>query len=275
MPGYKITVGNCEIISLTDAHMQFPWVMFFVGIPLEELETYRDIYPACWGDRGFATDAGAYAVLTAGKTILVDTGIGPGPISELGGVQGSMLDDMRAKGISPAGVEIVVHTHLHFDHVGWNFVEGKPTFPNATHYAPEADIAYFSEHRAPNPQFEAQVEPLLKLGMLKGFSGEMTLAPGVSTIPTPGHTPGHSSVLAGSGGDFAIITGDLAHHPAQVDRTEWSPGWEHDPARSAESRRQIVERLEREGGIGAFCHFPGEGFGRIVRKGNRRVFQAL
>ncbi|HEY8767501.1 MAG TPA: MBL fold metallo-hydrolase, partial [Dehalococcoidia bacterium] len=141
MPGYKTTVGDCELISQTDAHMQFPWAMFFVGIPLDEIETYRDLYPQCWGDRGFATDAGAYVVRTGARTVLVDTGIGPGPIEQLGGVQGTMIDDMTAKGVRPEDIDVVVHTHLHFDHVGWNLAGGKaPTFPNATYYAPEADF---------------------------------------------------------------------------------------------------------------------------------------
>jgi glyoxylase-like metal-dependent hydrolase (beta-lactamase superfamily II) len=276
MPGYKTTAGDCELISLTDAHMQFPWAMFFIGIPLEEIETYRDLYPQCWGERGFATDAGAYVVRTGGKTVLVDTGIGPGPIAQLGGVEGKMIDDMKAKGVRPEDIDVVVHTHLHFDHVGWNLAGGKtPTFPNATYYAPEADMEYFAANMAANPQFAAQVLPLKELGRLQSYAGEVTLAPNVTTIPTPGHTPGHASVLVASAGEMAIITGDLAHHPAQVDHTEWSPAWEHDPKMSAASRKRIIERLEGERGIAAFCHFPGEGFGRIVRSGDRRLFQAL
>jgi glyoxylase-like metal-dependent hydrolase (beta-lactamase superfamily II) len=275
MPGYKTTVGDCELISLTDAHMQFPWAMFFVDIPLDEIETYHDLYPQCWGERGFATDAGAYVVRTGGKTVLVDTGIGPGPIEQLGGIEGKMIDDMKAKGVRPEDIDVVVHTHLHFDHVGWNLGDGKtPTFPNATYYAPEADFEFFSENLQANPQM-AQVSPLKDLGRLQLYSGEVSLAQNVTTLPTPGHTPGHTSVLVASGGEMAIITGDLAHHPAQVDHTEWSPAWEHNPKMSAASRKRIIERLEGEHGIAAFCHFPGEGFGRIVRSGTRRVFQAL
>jgi hypothetical protein len=74
---------------------------------------------------------------------------------------------------------------------------------------------------------------------------------------------------------MAIITGDVAHHPSQLDHPEWVTGFDIDPKMASASRKQIAERLELEGGIAAFCHFPGEGFGRIVRSGNRRVFQAL
>jgi hypothetical protein len=77
-----------------------------------------------------------------------------------------------------------------------------------------------------------------------------------------------------TGGEMAIITGDVAHHPSQVDHPEWATGFDIDVTAAAASRKHIIERLEAEGGIAAFCHFPSE-FGRIVRSGSRRVFQAL
>jgi glyoxylase-like metal-dependent hydrolase (beta-lactamase superfamily II) len=274
VPGEKITIGNCEVISLTDTKMQFPWGMFFPNVPLPELEAYKDLYPESFGDNAFATDAGAYAVRSGGTTVLVDTGIGPGPIAMLGGITGRLVDDMRDKGVPADSVDIVVHTHLHLDHVGWNVTDGGPTFPNARYYGPRADYDFFSANPQANPQLQ-QVIPLLEKGRLQLYEGEVPLTDELTTMPTPGHTPGHHSVLLKSGGDALLITGDVAHHPAQVDRTEWSPAFDTDPAKSADTRKQVMERLEAEGHPAAFCHFPAEGFGRIVREGNRRVFQAL
>jgi hypothetical protein len=82
-------------------------------------------------------------------------------------------------------------------------------------------------------------------------------------------------VLVSSGGEKAMVMGDVAHHPMQLDRTEWSPAFDVDPQASAATRMKLVGRLESENIIAAFCHFPGEGFGRVAREGNRRVFQAL
>jgi glyoxylase-like metal-dependent hydrolase (beta-lactamase superfamily II) len=275
MPGYKISIGNCEIVSLTDAQMQFPWNMIFPSISEADREPYRELYPYCYGDVGFRTDAGAYAVRSSGKTVLVDTGIGPGPIAMLGGLEGKMIEDMKSKGITPEEVDIVVHTHLHFDHVSWNLTkDGKPTFPNATYYAPGADLTYFEANLQANPQM-ASVLPLRDMGKLQTYSGETTLTPDITTIPTPGHTPGHHSVLVASGGEKAIVTGDVAHHPMQMDHTEWSPAFDVDPQASAATRKALADRMENEGIVAAFCHFPGEGFGRITRSGSRRVFQAL
>lgn len=274
MPDYKITVGNCEIISLTDLTMQFPWSMMFPNLTAADVDAYHELYPACYGERGFKTDAGAYAVRSSGKTVVVDTGLGPGPHAWLGGMNGRLVDDMAEKGVTPESVDIVVHTHLHGDHVGWNLTGGKPTFPNAIYYAPEADMTFFEASLASNPQMQ-QVLPLREMGKLQTYSGETSITPGLTTVPTPGHTPGHSSVLVNSGGEKAMIMGDVAHHPMQLDRTEWSPAFDVDGVASAATRATVVGRLEDENIIAAFCHFPGEGFGRITRSGNRRVFQAL
>jgi glyoxylase-like metal-dependent hydrolase (beta-lactamase superfamily II) len=192
----------------------------------------------------------------------------------LGGLKGRLVDDMRDKGVPPEDVDIVVHTHLHIDHVGWNITDGQPTFLNARYFAPKADYDFFAADLQGNPQMQ-QVIPLLEQGRLETYEGEVSLTDDLTTMPTPGHTPGHSSILLKSGGESLLITGDVAHHGAQVDRTDWSPAFDTDPAKSAETRTRVMERLEAEGHAAAFCHFPGAGFGKIVRSGNRRVFQAL
>ena len=274
MADYKITVGNCEIISLHDLDLDFPAAMMFPNVPMPEFEAYRDLYPQSFGKIGYAADCGAYAIRSAGKTIVVDTGIGPGPIAMLGGLTGNLVPDMKAKGVPPESVDIVVHTHLHVDHVGWNMTDGAPTFPNATYYGPQADYELFSQNLDANPHMQ-QVIPLKEMGKLELYSGEIALTPELTTMPTPGHTPGHSSMLLNSNGEKILITGDLAHHPAQVDRTDWSPSFDTYGAVAAATRKKVMERLEAEGHAAAFCHFVGSGFGRIVRQGNRRVFQAL
>jgi glyoxylase-like metal-dependent hydrolase (beta-lactamase superfamily II) len=274
MAGDKIAVGNCEIISLHDLDLDFPKAMMFPSIAPAELEAYKDLYPEAFGKVGYAAHCGAYAVRSAGKTIIVDTGFGPGPIAILGGLTGNLVPDMKAKGIDPGSVDIVVHTHLHVDHVGWNMTDGAPTFPNAVYYAPEADFEFFSENLAANPHMQ-QVVPLKEMGKLNLYSGEISLTPEMTTMPTPGHTPGHSSVLVNSAGEQILITGDLAHHPAQIDQTGWSPSFDTDGTVAAATRKKVVERLEAEGHLAAFGHFARPGYGRVTRQGTRRIFQAL
>ncbi len=274
MAGPKVTVGDVEIIALVDTPFEFPWKLFFPDRDPAEFDAYRNLYPRSTGDGNFRTQAGAYVIRSQGQTNLCDTGIGPGPIAMLGGIRGRLLDDMRDKGIKPEDIDIVVHTHLHGDHVGHNLdSNGAPNFPKAKYLVPEADWQFFSEALSANPQMQ-QVVPLKELGKLELFSGERALTSEVTTYPTPGHTPGHTSLLISSGGEKAIVTGDLAHHPAQVDHVEWCSGFDMDHTTTAETRRKVFDQMESQGLLAAFCHFP-DSFGRLVRLEGKRVFQAL
>ena len=94
-------------------------------------------------------------------------------------------------------------------------------------------------------------------------------------LPTPGHTPGHLAVLVASGGEKALITGDLLVHPAQVSEPHWAFGFDTDAEQAAATRRQMLDRLEAEGITLIGCHFPSPGYGRIVRVAGKRYFQGL
>lgn len=277
MSSPRVSVGNVEIVALLDTMMEFDWKMFFPNNDPSDFDPYRDLYPRSFGDGKFRTAAHCYALRSQGRTILCDTGLGPGPIAWLGGIRGRLVDDMREKGVRPEDVDMVVFTHLHGDHVGWNLTaEDAATFPKATYLVPRADWDFFgSPQMLPaNPQMR-QVLPLKDLGVLELFDGERALTPEVTTHPTPGHTPGHTSLIVSSAGERALIAGDLAHHPAQVDRTDWSSGFDGDPAAAVQTRSRVLDRIEGEGSLGVFCHFPDAGFGRLVRLEGKRVFQAL
>lgn len=282
MSEHSVRVGNAEIIALLDTPMAFPFSRFFPNLPPQELEPYKELYPKAFTPEGnFQTNASCYVVRSGGRAVLVDTGLGPGPHDWLGGVRGRLLEDMQAKGVRPEEIEVVVITHLHVDHVGWNLQREagspRPTFPRARYYIPRADWEHFvaSPEAARQSGLDQTVAPLQELGVLELFSGEVSLIEGVTTLPTPGHTPGHTSVLVASLGERAIITGDLAHHPAQVEHTDWVPAFDSDPQQAIESRRRVLDMLESEGLVGAFCHFPNPGFGRVIRLEGRRVFRAL
>jgi len=270
----RMNVGNVEIVSLLDTPFEIPWQIFFPERSESDFEPYRERYPRSYGERGFKTQAGCYAVRSQGQTILCDTGIGPGPIQFLGGLRGSLLEDMRGKGIPPEGVDTVFFTHLHGDHVGWNLsANGAPNFPKARHLVPQADWDYFGKMLETNQQMQ-QVTPLADQGVMDLISGEQTLTSEVTTYPTPGHTPGHTSLLISSADERAIITGDLAHHPAQIDHVEWCSAFDADARTTTETRRKVFDQAEADGLITAFCHFP-DPFGKLIPLQGKRVFQAL
>ena len=111
--------------------------------------------------------------------------------------------------------------------------------------------------------------------MLDLVSGEREITPELSLLPTPGHTPGHQSIVISSAGERAFILGDVSHHPAQLQETEWNAGADMDGPKAASTRKAIAERLEADGSLVAACHYPEPGLGHIVRAGGKRVFHAL
>ena len=272
MAGAKVTVGNVEIVSLLDTPMEFPWAAFFPNNSQQDFDPYKDRYPGSYASDGkFRTYAHCYALRSQGKTVLVDTAIGPG-------MGGRLLEEMNSKGIPLDSVDIVIFTHLHPDHVGWNrTADNAPTFSNARYWIPQGDWDYFTkpEVASQNPHIGAAVLPLKEDGLIDLFSGEKEITPELTTYPTPGHTPGHTSIIVSSAGERAIITGDLAHHPAQVDHTEWCCGFDGDPATAVETRGKVFDQLEAEWLLAAICHFPDPGFGKLVRLEGKRVWQAL
>ncbi len=278
MAGPKVTVGNVEIVSLLDTPMEFPWEAFFPRNDRSDFDPYTDTYPGSYAGDKFRTYAHCYALRSQGKTVLVDTGVGPGPVAFLGGIRGRLVEEMHAKGVPPESVDVVLFTHLHSDHVGWNLTaDNVPIFPKARYLVPQLDWDYFtaSDVASQNPQIGASVLPLKGIGVLDLFSGEKAVTPELTTYPTPGHTPGHTSILVSSADEKAIITGDLAHHPAQVGRTEWCSGADGDPAQAVQTRNKVFDQLEADGLMAAICHFPDPGFGKLVRLEGKRVWQAL
>ena len=287
---YTVRVGNVEITALSDGRIRFAPSDFFPTVSADAWAPYLDdLTPQ--GD--MIMNLGCFAIRSEGKTILIDTGLG----RDSGGIDaletGGLLADMRAKGVRRAEVDIVAITHLHIDHVGWNFryddgeasdsrqgagsrdAAPRPTFANARYWVNNADWRVFTRGALRKREYMgAQVLPLQERGLLQLFEGERALTSEVTTLPTPGHTPGHTSYLISSQGEKAIITGDAIHIRAQAQETHWSPRADSKPDLSAETRRELLERIEREGAMLISGHFPSPGFGALVRLNGRRYWQA-
>ncbi len=273
----SVRVGAIEVVALYDTPLRRAFGWTFPDVPAEAWSSYRELYPAAGSGENFTFNTQGFLLRTPERTIVVDTGLGPGPHERLGGVRGRLLDELRAAGVTPGEVDIVLFTHLHGDHVGWNVVAGEPSFSRARHLVPEQDWRYFGDPDRSEryPHIAQQVAPLQERGMLEMTSGEEQLAPGVRLLPTPGHTPGHQSLLLESGGERAVLIGDVAHHPAQVQETSWGPRFDEDSQAAARTRRRVMEQLESESPLVIAGHFPAPGFGRVVRLEGRRIFRAL
>ncbi len=267
MPGYKTAVGGVELVSLRDGQGDSDPVAVF---PDSSIEQWRSEYPELLGPDGHVHPTyGSVALRSQGRTIIVDTG--------LGGPDGRLLADMAAKGVEREAVDLVVMTHLHGDHVGWNLTDGRPTFPSARYLVPRTDWEYWTQPSVLRDAacISEQVMPLDEHRVMDLIEGEYRITDELTTLPTPGHTPGHTSIVISSGGQRGFILGDVAHSPAQAHHTDWNPTFDVDQARSRETRHRILDRLESDASLVSAGHFPEPGLGHFVRQQGRRVWQGI
>jgi glyoxylase-like metal-dependent hydrolase (beta-lactamase superfamily II) len=215
----------------------------------------------------------------SGPAILVDTGMGIGPHQHTG-KKGELLDSLKKLGIKQEQVSAVVTTHCHGDHIGWNVTydgdRPRPTFPNATYFIAANDWDHYTKPEVKNDAFDRGVRPLQGLGVLKLTKGVVEIAPGISTLPTNGHTPGHQCVLVQSGGQTGVLTGDLFHNVAQVSEQHWCPTFDWRTDLSTASRRWLMWRAQAEEWTVFSGHLPtGSSIGRIVDKNGKPAWQPV
>jgi len=206
-----------------------------------------------------------------GTRIAVDTCVGNDKVRANPGwnqLQLPFLSDLAEAGFSPDSIDAVVCTHLHVDHVGWNtmLVDGRwvPTFPNARYVFAQPEFDYWQATAYPDGDniFVDSVQPIVDAGQADLVPVDHQLTTGVRFDSTPGHTPGHVSLVIESGGEQAVITGDMIHTPIQIADTKLSSGFDYDPVASAETRRSFLSRY-RDDAFVIGTHWGGPGGGRI------------
>ncbi len=210
-----------------------------------------------------------------GRTILVDTGIGNAK-QRPGKAFFHLLDTpylacLAAAGVRPEDVDLVLNTHLHTDHVGWNtqLVHGRwvPTFPRARYLFPQRELDLVRAHDGHLRQvYEDSVKPVLDSGQAETVPpGGADIGDGLHFAPTPGHTAGHMSIWLDTGGQRALFAGDVMHHPLQVREPQLSSVFCDAPAQATQTRQALLTELADSGALYCSSHFPGSSAGRIVR----------
>jgi glyoxylase-like metal-dependent hydrolase (beta-lactamase superfamily II) len=238
----------------------------------------------------------SFIVRTPHHTVLIDSCIGndkPRPARPNWNMKS---DDRFMRGLSAVGlgvsdIDFVMCTHLHVDHVGWNtrLQDGRwvPTFPNARYVFTQTEYAYWEQQHAlaPVPVFADSVLPVMQAGRAELVGSEHALGDHVRLLPTPGHTPGHVSVMLRGGapgaGKFgtdtpaAVVSGDLIHSPLQARYPELSTRFDVDMAAAAVTRRAFLERFCDTETVCCMTHFPSPSVGRLTRWGGGFRCEAL
>ena len=238
-----------------------------------------------WLTPHFADDTGrmrgaihALIVETPDQTIIVDTCIGNDKVRSIPAwnqLQTKFLTDLEEAGYRTDGIDRVLCTHLHVDHVGWNTMlkDGKwvPTFPKARYLMGETE---FNHWKADAANREDQTEimndsvfPVVEAGLVDLVQTDHVIGPEVRLLSTPGHTPGHVSVQIESEGEKALITGDFLHHPCQFVHPEWSSSPDSDPPRAIATRREMYAKLADEPILVIGTHFATPTAGYLKRDG--------
>jgi glyoxylase-like metal-dependent hydrolase (beta-lactamase superfamily II) len=270
LASYRVSVGDIEVIAVGDGHLVIDTKMLPAAKP-EEVRPLLD--DACLPQGPVRTFINGFVIEAAGKRILIDAGLGVGAVE----TAGRMAANLAASGIALESIDLILLTHLHRDHVrGITDEAGMPLFPKAAVMLHEHDLAFWTdsaeESRA--PAFAKQYFAIARaaLAPYKGrtstFSKAEEIVGGVSAIPAPGHTPGHTMYRVQSGNSSLLIAGDIVHIPAlQFPRPDWSIALDVDPQAAAATRCRVLDAAAADGEMLTGMHFSFPGFGHVRRVG--------
>ena len=242
-----------------------------------------DVQKYPWLKPHWATEDGkmvisfqCFVMRTPDHCIMLDTCIGADRQREFDiftNMQTSFLDDLAHAGFKPEDIDIVLCTHLHFDHVGWNtrLVDGKwmPTFPNARYLFGKSEFEHWKMleetkgYHDLNHMYDA-VMPVVEAGLVDLIGPDHRPCPEITLMPTPGHTPGHVSIVIESKGKKAIITGDLMHCPIQVAEPKRIVRFDMNQEQGAKTRQEFVDRLSNQDVLVLGSHFADPTAGYVI-----------
>jgi len=269
---FRTTLGDFELTVVSDGTYFLDGGGFFGVVP-----------KSLWSKRVAADDQNRVAaglnsllVRTGEKNVLIETGIGNKLAEKMVRIYGQpaqLLENLQAAGIAPEEIDIVINTHLHFDHCGWNTVrqDGKiaPTFPRAKYYAPEGEWQYarHPSERDAISFISENYDPLVESGQMTLLKGGEEIVPGISVKTLPGHTAHMQAVIVRSGGQTACYISDLIPTSAHIDLT-WGMAFDLYPLQTIESKKRYYSEATPERWLTVFTHDDQVPWG-FVEKGEK------
>ena len=286
----QITLGDVTVTRVKEYYgsAEMTPAQFFPDSPDGSWDEHRGwLAPHFWNRE---TDEVHVAIQTwvlrsAGRTILVDTGVGnhkDRPYAPVWSrLETTFLDNLAAAGVRPEDVDIVVNTHLHIDHVGWNtHLDGRtwvPTFPNATYLMPRRDFEFWDPANENKPVlgrgnqnvFEDSVAPVHQAGLTHLWDGSYRIDENLRLDLAAGHTPGSSVLTLESRGDRALFVGDLVHTALQIVEPATNSCFCEDPAQSRATRHELLGRAAETSALVFPAHLGGQGAFEVERSGSK------
>jgi glyoxylase-like metal-dependent hydrolase (beta-lactamase superfamily II) len=277
----KWQVGDVTISRIVELEMSSHYSTKHPFIPDATPERMRE---PSWLHPHFVTPEGnlntsihALLVDAPGLRLVVDTCIGndrPRRILAKRPLSLPFLERFAESGWKTTDVNAVVCTHLHVDHVGWNtmLVDGKwtPTFPNARYLIGRREFEHWTaEGEGETKDILADsVQPIFDAGLAHLVDMDHRITNELRLMPTPGHTPGHVSVVIESKGQRAIITGDLMHHPCQIAHPDWCAAFDSNQAAAHATREQFLRDVTDTDTLVIGTHFAAPTAGHVIRDGD-------
>jgi glyoxylase-like metal-dependent hydrolase (beta-lactamase superfamily II) len=264
-----MTGAQCESATVSRVididPFALPLAFLFPGATLDALGTARDSLTGThvdWTHGNILLAVQSHLIRFGGKTILLDACVGehkPRPARpdwhQRSGT--NYLANLAGAGYTPDDIDIVMCTHLHADHVGWNtrLDSGRwvPTFANARYLMSQIEIDHRASEAAAKPEanhgsFQDSILPVVERGLVTTVEAGDEIVDGAWVLALPGHAPGQIGLeIAAGKGERVVFCGDAIHSPAQVFRPEWSSAFCHDQVQARTTRRALLERAAGQG----------------------------
>jgi len=257
MAPFRTDIGDFELTSLSDGIHHLDGGAYFSVVP--KTLWSKKLPP----DENNRVPSGLNSVLirTGDRNVLIETGIGnklPEKMAQIYGQPAKLLDSLHAVGLAPEDVDIVINSHLHFDHCGWNTIRQngsvRATFPNAKYYAQEGEWQHAHEDQRDSVSFFTEnYDPLVESGQMQLLRGSAEIVPGISVEVYPGHTRDMQSIYVRGGGKTACYISDLIPTSSHLD-LYWLMSFDLYPVQSVESRKRFYSRALPENWLVMFTH---------------------
>ncbi|WP_298261704.1 MBL fold metallo-hydrolase [Bradyrhizobium sp.] len=271
IPGlYRRKIGDIIVTAVSDGYLDGNLeVMRNVDLQMAETILREAFRPAR------RTSVNTFLIRSKGRTAIIDTGSGNYLMPTAGHVHRNLV----AGGIDPKSIDTVLLTHMHPDHSAGltDMSNGELLFPNAELVVHEYELPHWfddgamakADERSKKLFFQAGREQVAPYKNRTRLFKQGEIFPGVTAVPSHGHTPGHTAYLVASGDHQLMIWGDTVHVPeVQTAHPEAGMAFDTDLAQAAASRKRMFDRVSADGVLiaGMHTHFPG--FGRLARRGD-------